>query len=149
MCLIRLLVPGSSVSCCPAAAVIEAKDAENAVLRRSWTLRWSGTAAGAAVRSWNAGWARTARTPDADVEESIGAKERRKAGVGSGRIGARAAQGRKRGGQPGHQGKGLARDPDPGEMKEAGPRRNAAVAGLPWTAQRPRARVGRRSSTWK
>jgi hypothetical protein len=30
-------------------------------------------------------------------------------------------KGRKRGGQPGHPGKGLARDPDPGEKKDAPP----------------------------
>jgi hypothetical protein len=55
---------------------------------------------------------------------------------------------RKRGGQPGHQGKGLKRDPDPGDKRDVPPRRSAGPAGRRWTARRPLSRAGRRSSTW-
>lgn len=51
-------------------------------------------------------------------KERIGAKEARKARQQSER---ERSRDRKRGGQPGHQGKGLKRDPDPGEKKTAGP----------------------------
>ena len=51
-------------------------------------------------------------------KERIGAKEARKARQQSGRD---RRKDRKRGGQPGHQGKGPERDPDPGETKTAGP----------------------------
>jgi Family of unknown function (DUF6444) len=51
-------------------------------------------------------------------KERIGAKEARRARQESER-GRR--KDRKRGGQPGHQGKGLERDPDPGEKKDAAP----------------------------
>lgn len=51
-------------------------------------------------------------------KERIGAKEARRARQQSER---ERREDRKRGGQPGHQGKGLPRDPDPGEMKTAGP----------------------------
>jgi hypothetical protein len=77
-------------------------------------------------------------------KERIGAKEARRARQQSER---ERREDRKRGGQPGHQGKGLKRDPDPGETKTAGRRRNAGPAGPAWTARRPRARGGRRSPT--
>ena len=51
-------------------------------------------------------------------KERIGAKEPRRARQQSER---ERSRDRKRGGQPGHQGKGLRRDPDPGETKTAGP----------------------------
>jgi transposase len=51
-------------------------------------------------------------------KERIGAKEARRARQESGR---ERSKDRKRGGQPGHEGKALARDPDPGETKTAGP----------------------------
>jgi transposase len=51
-------------------------------------------------------------------KERIGAKEARKARQQSER---ERRKDRKRGGQPGHQGKGPERDPDPGETKTAGP----------------------------
>ncbi len=51
-------------------------------------------------------------------KEPIGAKQARRARQQSER---ERRRDRKPGGQPGHQGKGLARDPDPDEMKEAGP----------------------------
>ncbi len=72
-------------------------------------------------------------------KERIGAKEARRARQQSER---ERRKDRKRGGQPGHQGKGLKRDPDPAEMKDAGPpaecRRcrasldGAAAAGSRW-----------------
>ena len=49
-------------------------------------------------------------------KEGIGARERRKAERADPDRGRR--KDRKRGGQPGHKGNGLARDPDPGEKKE-------------------------------
>ena len=76
-------------------------------------------------------------------KESIGARERRKAGRRRQESERERRKDRKRGGQPGHQGKGLAREPDPDEMKEAGPPAECRAAGLPWTARRPRARGGR------
>ena len=51
-------------------------------------------------------------------KERIGAKEARRARQQSER---ERRKDRKRGGQPGHQGKGLRRDPDPGERKDAAP----------------------------
>ena len=75
-----------------------------------WSCGW---------RSWNGACRWTALTRGRPARRS-----------GSGRRTARRARqqsererrrDRKRGGQPGHQGKGLARDPDPDEMKEAEP----------------------------
>ena len=51
-------------------------------------------------------------------KERTGAKEERRARQQSER---ERRKDRKRGGQPGHQGKGLERDPDPGETKTADP----------------------------
>jgi hypothetical protein len=51
-------------------------------------------------------------------KERIGAKEARRARQQSER---ERSKDRKRGGQPGHQGKGLKRDPDPGERKDVPP----------------------------
>ena len=53
-------------------------------------------------------------------KERIGAKEGRKAQQRQESERERSKD-RKRGGQPGHPGKGLARDPDPGEKREAPP----------------------------
>ena len=105
-------------------AVIEAKDAENAVLRaelgaaleryRRLELRVAELERRLSQDSTDSG------TPPS--KESTGAKERRKAGRRRRQESERERrEDRKRGGQPGHQGKGLARDPDPGEKKEAGP----------------------------
>jgi transposase len=104
-------------------AVIEAKDAENAVLRaeldaaleryRRLELRVAELERRLGQDSTDSG------TPSS--KESIGATERRRAGRRQRQESERERrQDRKRGGQPGHQGKGLARDPDPGQMKEAG-----------------------------
>jgi Transposase IS66 family len=51
-------------------------------------------------------------------KERIGAKEARRARQQSER---ERSKDRRRGGQPGHQGKGLRRDPDPGEREDAAP----------------------------
>jgi hypothetical protein len=51
-------------------------------------------------------------------KERIGAKEARRARQQSERV---RSKDRKRGGQPGHQGRGLKRDPDPGERKDVPP----------------------------
>ena len=79
-------------------------------------------------------------------KERIGAKEARRARQQSER---ERRKDRKSGGQPGHQGKGPERDPDPGESEDRGRRRSAGPAGRPWTARRPPGRGGRRSSTWR
>jgi transposase len=125
-------------------AVIEAKDAENAVLRaeldvaleryRRLELRVAELERRLGQDSTDSG------TPSS--KESIGARERRKAGRRRQESERERRKDRKRGGQPGHQGKGLAREPDPDEVKEAGPpaecRRcrapldGAAAAGSRW-----------------
>jgi transposase len=51
-------------------------------------------------------------------KERIGAREARRARQQSGR---ERSKDRKRGGQPGHEGKGLKRDPDPGDKKDVPP----------------------------
>jgi transposase len=101
-------------------AVVEAKDAENAVLRqeldaerelrRRLELRLAELERRLSMDSSDSG------TPSS--KERIGAKEARRARQQSER---ERTKDRKRGGQPGHQGNGLARDPDPDENKDAGP----------------------------
>jgi hypothetical protein len=122
--------------------VVEAKDAENAVLRRELDaerelrrrleLRLAEPERHLSMDSTDSG------TPSS--KERIGAKQARRARQQSER---ERRQDRKRGGQPGHQGKGLQRDPDPDDArKDAGPpaqcRRcrarldGAAAAGSRW-----------------
>jgi len=101
-------------------AVVEARDAENAVLRqeldaerelrRRLELRLAELERRLLMDSTDSG------TPSS--KERIGAKEARRARQESER---ERRKDRKRGGQPGHQGKGLKRDPDPGENKDADP----------------------------
>jgi transposase len=101
-------------------AVVEAKDAENAVLRaeldaerelrRRLELRLAELERRLSMDSSDSG------TPSS--KERIGAKEARRLRQQSER---ERRRDRKRGGQPGHQGKGLARDPDPDETKDAEP----------------------------
>ena len=101
-------------------AVVEAKDAENAALRRELDaerelrrrleLRLAELERRLSMDSTDSG------TPSS--KERVGAKEARRARQQSER---ERRQDRKRGGQPGHQGKGLQRDPDPDEKKDAGP----------------------------
>jgi hypothetical protein len=101
-------------------SVVEAKDAENALLwaelgaarerERRLELRVAELERRLSMDSTDSG------TPSS--KERIGAKEARRARQQSER---ERRKDRKRGGQPGHQGKGLKRDPDPGETKTAGP----------------------------
>jgi hypothetical protein len=101
-------------------AVVAAKDAENAVLRqeldaerelrRRLELRLAELERRLSMDSSDSG------TPSS--KERIGAKEARRARQQSER---ERRNDRKRGGQPGHQGKGLRRDPDPDEEKDAEP----------------------------
>jgi transposase len=100
--------------------VVEAKDAENAVLRRELDaerelrrrleLRLAELERRLGMDSSDSG------TPSS--KERIGAREARRARQQSER---ERRKDRKRGGQPGHEGKGPARDPDPGERKTAPP----------------------------
>jgi hypothetical protein len=137
-------------------AVVEAKDAENAVLRaeldaeralrRRLELRLAELERRLAMDSSDSG------TPSS--KERIGAKEARRARQQSER---ERRRDRKRGGQPGHQGTGLQRDPDPDENKDAGPpaqcRRceaaldGAAAAGSRW-AQVIDVEVIRKATEW-
>ena len=101
-------------------AVVAAKDAENAVLRqelhaerelrRRLELRLAELERRLSMDSTDSG------TPSS--KERIGAKAARRARQQSER---ERRMDRKRGGQPGHQGKGLQRDPDPDARKNAGP----------------------------
>ena len=101
-------------------AVVEAKDAEIGVLRgeldaerelrRRLELRLAELERRLSMGSDDSG------TPSS--KERIGAKEARRARQQSER---ERRKDRRRGGQPGHEGKGLARDPDPGEKKNAEP----------------------------
>jgi len=137
-------------------AVVEAKDAENVLLRqeldaerelrRRLELRLAKLERRLSMDSSDSG------TPSS--KERIGAKEARRARQQSERE--RRAD-RKRGGQPGHQGKGLERDPDPDERKDAEPpaqcRRcgtgldGAQVAGSRW-AQVIDVQVIRKATEW-
>jgi len=77
-------------------------------------------------------------------KEPVGAKEARKARQRQESERERSKD-RKRGGQPGHKGKGLQRDPDPGDGSPLSRRRNAGPAGRPWTGRGLRASRGGRS----
>ena len=105
-------------------AVVEARDAENTMLRaelaaalereRRLELRIAELERRLGMDSSNSG------TPTS--KESIGAKERRMAERRNRDVSERERRkDRKRGGQPGHPGAGLSRDPDPGERKNANP----------------------------
>ena len=105
-------------------AVIEARDAENAVLRadleaerelrRRLELRVAELERRLRMDSSDSG------TPPS--KEPIGAKEKRKAQRRARQESERERRkDRKPGGQPGHPGKGLARDPEPGEREQADP----------------------------
>jgi transposase len=101
-------------------SVVEAKDAENALLRaeldaerelrRRLELRLAELERRLGMDSSDSG------TPSS--RERIGAKEARRARQQSER---ERRKDRRPGGQPGHQGKGLARDPEPDERKAADP----------------------------
>jgi transposase len=101
-------------------AVVEAKEAENALLRaglaaereqrRRLELRVAELERRLSMDSTDSG------TPSS--KERVGAKEARKARQQSER---ERRKDRKRGGQPGHQGKGPERDPDPDDTRTADP----------------------------
>ena len=121
--------------------VLKAKDAENAALRqelaaerelrRRLELRLAELERRLGMDSADSG------TPSS--KERIGAKEARRARRQESERERR--KDRKRGGQPGHEGKGLARDPDPDDRKDAEPpaqcrRCNAGLDGA--EAMKPR-----------
>ena len=141
-------------------AVVEAKDTEIVVLRleldserelrRRLELRVAELERRLSMDSTDSG------TPTS--KESIGAGERRKAGRRPRQESERERRGdRKRGGQPGHPGKGLARDPAPDEVRETEPPAQcrqckaglggAAAAGSRW-AQVIDAEVIRTATEW-
>ena len=101
-------------------AVVETKDTENAVLhqeldaerelRRRLELRLAELERRLSMDSTDSG------TPTS--KERVGAKEARRVRQQSER---ERSKDRKRGGQPGHQGKGLERDPDPDDAQAAEP----------------------------
>jgi transposase len=101
-------------------AVVEAKDGENALLRaelhaerelrKRLELRLAELERRLGMDSTDSG------TPSS--RERIGAKEASQARQQSER---ERSKDRKRGGQPGHQGKGLRRDPDPDDREDAEP----------------------------
>jgi len=101
-------------------AVVEAKDAQNQVLRakleaaRERERRLGAAAGGAGAQAADG----QHRLGHADLEGADRGKERRRAERQESERERR--KDRRRGGQPGHPGRGLARDPDPGERKDAG-----------------------------
>jgi len=108
-------------------AVIDAKDAELAALRAGLAAVLADLKAERELRRRLdlrvAELERRLRMDSSDSgtppsKERIGAKERRRARGGSER---ERRKDRKPGGQPGHPGKGLSRDPDPAERREADP----------------------------
>ena len=120
-------------------AVVEAKDAENAVLRaelaaerelrKRLELQVAELQRRLGMDSTDSG------TPTS--RESIGARERRKAGRRSRQESERERRkDRKRGGQPGHPGRGLSRDPDPDERKDADPPAQCSRCGTALDAAR-------------
>ena len=129
-------------------AVVEAKDEEIGVLRgelaaerelrRRLELRLAELERRLSMDSTDSG------TPSS--KERIGAKEARRARQQSER---ERSKDRKRGGQPGHQGKGLAGTRTRARRRTRSRRRSAGAARRPWTARRRRRRGGRRSSTWR
>ena len=128
-------------------AVIEAKDAEIAALRAALGgLRADLAAEHELVRRLELQVAELQRRLGMDStdsgtptsRESIGARERRKAGRRSRQESERERRkDRKRGGQPGHPGRGLARDPDPDERKEADPPAQCSRCGTALEGARP------------
>jgi transposase len=121
-------------------AVVEARDAENAALRaelaaalereRRLELRVAELERRLGMDSSNSG------TPSS--REPIGARERRKAERKARQSSERERRkDRKRGGQPGHPGSGLSRDPDPDERKTADPPAQCSRCGTALDGARP------------
>ena len=115
-------------------AVVEAKDAENQVLRAELDavlereLRLAELERRQRMDSTDSG------TPTS--KEPIGARERRRAERQESERERR--KDRRRGGQPGHRGRGLARDPDPGERKDADPPTECRRCGAGLSGAQPR-----------
>jgi transposase len=119
-------------------AVVEARDAENQVLRaeleaarereRRLELRLAELERRLRMDSTDSG------TPT--PKEPIGARERRRAERQ--RSERERRKDRRRGGQPGHPGRGLARDPDPGERKDADPPTECRRCGAGLSGAQPR-----------
>jgi transposase len=119
-------------------AVVEARDAENQVLRaeleaarereRRLELRLAELERRLRMDSTDSG------TPTS--KEPIGARERRRAERQ--RSERERRKDRRRGGQPGHPGRGLARDPDPGERKDADPPTECRRCGAGLSGAQPR-----------
>jgi hypothetical protein len=105
-------------------AVIEAKDAENAMLRAELEAqleRYRQLELRVAELERRLGSDSTTSGTPPSVDP-IGARERRKAEQKARQSSERERRAdRKRGGQPGHPGAGLSRDPDPDEREEAPP----------------------------
>jgi transposase len=128
-------------------AVIEAKDAEIAALRAApGGLRADLAAEHELVCRLELQVAELQRRLGMDStdsgtptsRESIGARERRKAGRRSRQESERERRkDRKRGGQPGHPGRGLSRDPDPDERKEAAPPAQCSRCGTALEGAKP------------
>jgi hypothetical protein len=120
-------------------AVIEAKDAENAALRAGLAgLRTKVDAERELVRRLELRVAELERRLRMDSSDSgtppskerIGAKERRRAERRRQQSERERRQDRKPGGQPGHPGKGLSRDPDPDERRAADPPAQCGQCGM-------------------
>jgi hypothetical protein len=121
-------------------AVVEAKDAENAALRaelaaalehgRRLELRVAELERRLGMDSSNSGMPAS--------KEPIGAAERRKAERKARQSSERERRkDRRRGGQPGHPGSGLSRDPDPDECKDADQPARCARCGTDLNGARP------------
>ncbi|MGH3238341.1 MAG: IS66 family transposase [Streptosporangiaceae bacterium] len=114
-------------------AVVVAKDAENAVLRAELAaereLRGRLELKVAELERRLVSDSTTSGTPPS--KDSIAARERRKAGRAKERQSSERERrkDRKRGGQPGHPGSGLSRDPDPDEREELPPPAECARCG--------------------
>ena len=126
-------------------AVIGAKDEQIAALTASLETALAGLEASRErerrleLRVGGAG------APPVDGQHGFGDAQPRRSGSGRRRRGGRGSspsgsgsKDRKRGGQPGHQGKGLKRDPDPGETQDRG-----AAGGVPVLPGVPGRRGGR------
>jgi hypothetical protein len=131
-------------------AVVEARDAENAVLRaelaaaldreRRLGLRLAELERRLGMDSSNSG------TPTS--KEPIGAKERRKTKRGNRQASERErCKDRKRGGSRGIRAPACPGTPTPVSARPPIRRRSARGAGPPWTARGRRARRGRKSGT--
>ncbi len=131
-------------------AVIEARDAENAMLRAELEAqleRYRRLELRAAELERRLGSdSATSGTPPS--RDPIGARERRTAERRARQSSERERRAdRKHGGQPGHPGAGLPRDPDPDEREEVPPPAECSRCGTALAGRTGRAAGGRRSGT--